>query len=680
MTIVTGCRPTSPAPSRAPGRPGGSLQSRADRGEVLLDAVVQQLGNLASYVDTELRPPVVILDARKSGTGQDVLATFGTHPDLPDGPINYVFVQSGNGRFRGLGVRPGDILKFSYVRYDAESMETDVGETVMLDLTVAQVLNDNALLVEGGLNQPVFEPIKIEIWRYADDRLEEIARQFDSYVRYRRPRFDWEPSGDNRALKQIVDRLNQWMQQTQPKTEWAAVELLATLEVGVAGDERLAPLISADALAASVFQPYEGRLLQEAVWLRDISRWAQGESFDDVARATALFDWTIRNIQLDADAADTSPNRPWQVLLYGHGTAAQRAWVFTLLCRQQGLDVVVLSVPGEAKTQAEGDATDDSATSEDSVFWLPALLSEGQLYLFDTRLGLPIPGINAAGVATLAAVQADESLLRQLDLADAAYPISAAQLRKVTANVVADPFDLSRRAKAFESKLSGDDRLILASRSDELTGQLAALPAVADVRIWAAPFETWRRQLWIPIAKRRQWALAFEPFARRPTLWKARVLHFQGHQLAETSADADDLEEFPSDHEQAVRLYTSRSVRPPDRLIAALTTESERRIYANAKANASYWVGLLLFDDGKFASVEDWFSNPRLAAGADGPWASGTRYNLARTCEATGKLDEAIALYERDDSPQRHGNRLRAQWLKSKQAKPQAAKEPGDGS
>ena len=67
--------------------------------------------------------------------------------------------------------------------------------------------------------------------------------------------------------------------------------------------------------------------IQEAIWLRDISRWAHGDGFDDVSRATALFDWTVRNIQLEADE-DSMPRRPWQTLLFGRGTAEQRAWVF----------------------------------------------------------------------------------------------------------------------------------------------------------------------------------------------------------------------------------------------------------------------------------------------------------------------------------------------------------------
>jgi tetratricopeptide (TPR) repeat protein len=679
LFTLSGCGPDRPASSPELGESTSSLQQRADRGEVLFGAVVEQLRNLASFVDVELRPPVVILDARKSGDEQDVLAVFGAHPDVPDGPNNYVVVTSGNGRFRSLGVRPGDILKYSFVRYDLENMETDVGETVTLDLTVAQVPHENALIIEGGLSQPVPVPQKIEIWRYVDDRLNEITRELATYIRFRRPVFDWEPSPDKRALTQIVERLNQWMRQSQPKATWSPPELLSTLDPALAADERLAPLISAAALADRTIQPYEGRLLQEAVWHRDVSRWAQGDSFDDVARASALFDWTVRNIQLD-EVGDNLPQRPWQTLLYGHGTAAERAWVFALLCRQQGLDVVMLSVPETAEPPVDDAADEAEEPVATSRFWLPALLSEGELYLFDMQLGLPIPGPDGEGIAMLKQIGADESLLRALDLENDPYSITAAQLAHVTADVVADPFDVSQRAEAVEAKLSGDDRTILTSRADELAAKLSTVADVSGVQVWEHPFRVWRDQLRIRIAARQRWARAFEPFARRPTLWKARVLHFQGHRSIGADAVETGFDEVANDHDEAVRIYTSRSVRPPDRQIAQSNIESERRIHATAKENASYWVGLLSYDQGKFASAENWFAHPQLSGGVDSPWADGTRYNLARTYEAEGKLDEAIALYEADDSPQRHGNRLRAKRLRMESAKPQAIRQPADAA
>ena len=51
---------------------------------------------------------------------------------------------------------------------------------------------------------------------------------------------------------------------------FSADPLLSTLDPELASDDRLAPLITAAALADAAIQPHEGRLLQEAVWLRDV--------------------------------------------------------------------------------------------------------------------------------------------------------------------------------------------------------------------------------------------------------------------------------------------------------------------------------------------------------------------------------------------------------------------------
>jgi tetratricopeptide (TPR) repeat protein len=664
LAFTVGCQPSPPAASKSSGKQSNTSR-RSDRDDVLFTSVVQQLRDLPSYVDTELTPPTVILDAKSSSDGQDVLATLGMAPGAEEGPYNCITVTTFNSRFRSIGVRPGDILKY-FVDYDEDSAETGISQIVSIDLIVAQVLNENQLLIEGGFRIPITEPAKIEIWHYSDERLQEIARDFAIYVQHRIPRHDWEPSADKRVLKQMTERLNQWMRLSNPKIKWQADPLVSTLDAELAADDRLAPLITPKALAAPAVQPHEGRLLQEAVWLRDVARWSQGESFDDLARGTALFDWIVRNIQLDADDKQ-SPFRPYESVVFGRGTAEQRAWIFALMARQLGLEVVVLEIPAGENGKAR--------------FWLPALLTDGKLYLFDSRLGLPIPGEAGQGVATLADVQADPALLRQLDLDDTPYAVTAEDLKHVTVNAVADPFNLSRRAAAIESKLSGDDRLALAYSPQALADKLKDMPGVTAVELWDFPFEILRDQLRVPIGTRRELAAEFEPFAWRPQLWKARVLHFQGHKTGDVDAiDAGD-EEAIDDHREATILYTSANVRPPERVLKEMASAPKRQIYSAAKDSASYWVGLLLFDDGKFALAEDWFSDPKLAASPTGTWAQGTRYNLARTLEAQGKTDEAIKLYEADTSPQRAGNRLRAQRLKNKPADaatPPAASDPAE--
>jgi hypothetical protein len=146
----------------------------------------------------------------------------------------------------------------------------------------------------------------------------------------------------------------------------------------------------------------------------------------------------------------------------------------------------------------------------------------------------------------------------------------------------------------------------------------------------------------------------------RPGLWKGRTRHFQGrHQDALGDAF------LQKGMKKTVDGYLSKSVRPTEKEIAESTSEDKRRVDTTSKNNAAYWVGLMSFDDGKFAVAETWLNRPELTA-AGSPWTFGANYNLARALEAQAKFAEAVAIFEKDTSPQQHGNKLRARMLKAK--------------
>jgi hypothetical protein len=617
-----------------------------DRADALLKAAANQLNDLPAAADTEIKPAVVILDSQKVPDHQDVYAVCIANPAIPDSPINVILVPAGNSRFKGLGVRSGDTLKY-FVKedntVDDESRQLGFSRQVAMELKIAQVIDDNTLLIEAGLNQQVDFPAKIEIWRNVDTRQKEINEKLVTYAARRLPPLAWEPAPDEQVLTQVLAWLNQWVRQTSPPTTWKRDEMLDKLPADLAGDAELKPYISPEALAATAFTMSDARILQEAVWLRDIARWAHGDSFDDVGRATALFDWTIRNIQLEPDDTGIA-QRPWHVLLYGRGTATQRAWVFALLCRQQGLNVVMLGIP-------------QTAADPSAMYWLPALVSNGQLYLFDTRLGLPIAGPDGKGVATLEQALKDDALLRKLDLEGSPYLLTAEKLKGAQTFIVADPFELSRRASQLEAALSGSDRLSLVVKPSEIAKQLNGVAGVNSVALWGVPFRTLLGQLTMGKSDRQREALAFEPFAVRPNLWKARTRHVQGRRKAATDPVGDALD----DHKEAVGLYMK--VRPSERKIAGTTSVDEQRVESSAKHDATYWLGLLSYDDGKFEVASDWFRHPELND-ANSTWKSGASYNLGRSLEAQQKTKEAIPLLEKDASPQQQGNKIRARELK----------------
>lgn len=464
-------------------------------------------------------------------------------------------------------------------------------------------------------------------------------------------------------LKQICDRLNQWYVQERPQVAWRPDPLLA----GLSEDLRRGPDVRS--LEQVRFRdPEDAWFLQEAVWLRDISALARADRFQDLAVAERLFDWTVRNIQLEDDAksGDGPGNRHWpfETLLYGRGTAIDRAWLFILLARQQGLDVVMLGLADENGQSVRP--------------WLPALVLDNELYLFDSRLGLPVPGPTEGSVATLAQVAADEQLLRRLDLDNEhPYPVRAEDLKRVVAFVEGSPTGLSHRMALVESRLAGKHKMKLTSPGGALAERVAKLPHVAEAKLWPVPFEVSRGKAGLGPEQQRNAAREMVLYQAMPALKRARALHFKGAYEGE---------------EGAKRFYLS--ARPPEKFIEdyKLPEETLKQIPAGnvarveavqiilmreGKQNASFWLGLIFFEQQDYPNAIDFLAKRTLGAGGNlkSPWTAAARYNLARVYEAEGKVAKAIELYESDiDSLQSHGNQLRARWLKQKSGA--AAKGP----
>ena len=118
--VLSGCHESAPTATKQAQQ---AELRQADRGEALLKVAAAQLSDLPAAADTELRPPVVLLDSRKSADGKDVLAICTANPKAAVDVFNVIKVPAGNSRFRSLGVQPGDILKY-YVKED-ETVDAD---------------------------------------------------------------------------------------------------------------------------------------------------------------------------------------------------------------------------------------------------------------------------------------------------------------------------------------------------------------------------------------------------------------------------------------------------------------------------------------------------------------------------------------------------------------------------
>ena len=436
-------------------------------------------------------------------------------------------------------------------------------------------------------------------------------------------------------------------------------------------------------------------------WLKRVGRSASPHAAEQLAAVERLFDWTIRNTQLDElpptpkgptasvggdPTANTPPLRgevgpgyghlPWQILLHGHGDKLERSRLFLLLARQIGVQGGILAV---ADPQSAGVSNP----------WCCGMLIGDEICLFDAELGLPIPAADGEGIATLAQVAENPKLLRQLNLEDGPqYPIEEDDLQRVVALIDAEPLALSRRMEVLQTGIPNSRRMVVSIKPSEIQTRFRKHEQIGQISLWRVPFEAPLYQIglqqWLAQdpAALREWHRENAMFNGQHPLLRARDLHFQG-QFADDGARSLYLSIRPS--EKAIdRLGTSTRMREEFGLDASLPDDPAQRsemlenivnITRRAKQHATYWLGLSYYEEGNYEVARQWLGERTLDASPRSPWAAGARYNLARTHENLGEYDKAIELYRADNSPQRHGNLLRARWLEQLQSAPETVDE-----
>jgi tetratricopeptide (TPR) repeat protein len=544
--------------------------------------------------------------------------------------------------------------------------------------------------------------------------------------------------GDQQATQRTIYYFNQWLAtEKRGLGDWQPDQLVEKIPRAMRsapGLERLGelefklavpiPQAAAEALAVPRGLEIDANdltHLQTNLWLHDIAQrirldpppvlladWFKAMEKDvglpeseRLAAAERMFDWTIRNIQLDAlppppkaAAATAGPqsnepispallgepgpgyrHTPLELLVHGHGDAWERARLFILLCRQLEIDAVMLGLMEETSPIPRG--------------WVAAVPIKDELYLFDPALGLPVPGPDRRGIATLSQVQADPELLRQLDVDGLPYAVSAKEVKNVVALLDADPTSLSRRMLLLEAALPAGSRFKLACEPNRLEPILRKCKGVALVSLWRVPLEVAQFNLGrMRLAAQnpdyaRQFDLELAAFDPSQPLLQARNLHIQGRFSAsddEPGARSLYLKARVADREIDA-LETSEFVRgqmglqqqlpeDPEQQKAAL--ERAVRIVRNRKHHATYWLGLTYYDEARQASrpqdrdrsyktAIEWLAERTLPVFPPSPWLAGAKYNLARTYEQLGQWDAAKQWLEADeDSPQRAGNLLRA--------------------
>jgi hypothetical protein len=197
-------------------------------------------------------------------------------------------------------------------------------------------------------------------------------------------------------------------------------------------------------VAGVSFTQLDGHYLEVTLLLRDVVGTFRLQNLSPLEQASRAFAWVIRQIGLQAPHPDAFP--PQFVVQRGLGTALERAFVFQALLDHLNIDNCMLALPGPKP----GDVRQ----------WIPAALIDNNLYLFDTRLGFPVPGPNGKGVATLKEVQDHPELLQALTL-DAKFPydVKPEDVQHAEVEMACNLSAMSPRMRYLQEKLAANEKV-----------------------------------------------------------------------------------------------------------------------------------------------------------------------------------------------------------------------------
>jgi tetratricopeptide (TPR) repeat protein len=261
-------------------------------------------------------------------------------------------------------------------------------------------------------------------------------------------------------------------------------------------------------LERKAFTVRDARHIEDCLLLSTIARRVAGNG-DDVTRVGRVFDWLMEQVQLVPAGSLATPQgvqaqaRPYDVLLRGMATEeggwAERSWVFMALCRQLDLDAgIVLYTPPARSILAAGpvekvEGKEGAAAGRQPVVWIVAVVIDGKPYLYDCRMGRPIPGVEPGSVATIEEVIANPGVLNRLDLPGAPYTTRGSDLGagKLSLWVDSSLGQLSPRMRELQDRLTGNDRMVLFRDPAEQHAKLAeALGERFDTtELWPLPME-----------------------------------------------------------------------------------------------------------------------------------------------------------------------------------------------
>jgi hypothetical protein len=332
-----------------------------------------------------------------------------------------------------------------------------------------------------------------------------------------------------------------------------------------------------DQVSGTAFGKLDGHHVALCLHLRDVAESLDLQGLPPVRQAEEAFAWVVRQVALRA-GADEVLWPPEAVLQVGQGTGHERAMLFLALLQQlgaDGIDGCMITLPGPEPGQDR--------------YWIPGVLvgegDKAEIYLFDTRLGVPVPGPGGKGVATLRQVKANPELLASLSPdKEHPYDVTPAEAARAEVRLVLPLSALAPRLLYLEEQMARRDRVRLAVDPAALLERFEKA-AGGKVGVWNRPGQPGRLPPWTPTRARRLYLAPSEGGLERTDRWRAE-------QLQQLRSDAvvvrnyrdligfDDLPKDARDRlmQLAAKLFVNYAIVPHERLTRGRLDDATKRL------------------------------------------------------------------------------------------------------
>lgn len=192
-------------------------------------------------------------------------------------------------------------------------------------------------------------------------------------------------------------------------------------------------------VASLTFTLLDAQHMDQCFLFQEAARSLGIDGLPDHDRALAAFAFAMRQVRLREPDGDACP--PQFVLRRGWGSPLERSLVFVALLQQLGIPGCMIALPEEGK---------------EPRYWIPGALADGEILLFDARLGLPLPGQERGSILTLAQLRTSPELLQALPAdKELPYDVTAPQAQRAEPHIAVPLSALAPRMRFLNTEVLG---------------------------------------------------------------------------------------------------------------------------------------------------------------------------------------------------------------------------------